>query len=100
MTNLELINQAISEKKIITFIYDGELRGVEPFLTGKHKDTGKLSLRAWWLYGYTKSSNPTNWRLYTIELMSNIAITNDGFIGQRPYYNPNDKDMSNVYNRV
>jgi hypothetical protein len=100
MTNLETINKAIFEKKVIKFYYDGELRGVEPFLTGVHKDTGNDSLRAWWTFGYTKSNNRPNWRLYTVNLISNIKVMDEIFDGDRIYYNPTDKDMSTIYECV
>ncbi len=97
MDNLEIINKAIRERKIITFIYESELRGVEPFLTGAHIDTSNDSLRAWWTFGYTKSNNTPNWRLYTIDQMIDIQITENIFDTNRIYYNPSDKHMSKIY---
>ncbi len=100
MDNLLVINKAISSKKIISFFYDDSLRIVEPFLTGKHRDTGRDTLRAWFLSGTSKSRNPIPWRMYTIDKMSNIQILDGSFSGIREDYDPNDDNMSNIYHYV
>lgn len=101
MDKVEIINKAIRNKKLISFWYDGGLRIVEPFLTGIHYTTGNISLRAWWVKGFSKSNkvNP-NWRLFTIENMIQVQILDESFLGRRQYYNPRDTQMSRILERV
>lgn len=97
MSNLAIINEAIRSKKIITFFYKGGFRRVEPFLTGKHRDTGNNTLRAWFISGFSKSGEYNTWKEYTVDKMSNIQILSDTFDGSRTGYDPKDFHMLLVY---
>ncbi len=70
----ELICKAIKDRNVISFIYDGYRREVDPFTLGIHKDTGNLSLSAWWVGGYSHSRSHPHWRLYTVDLMTDVKI--------------------------
>ena len=93
----ELICKAINERKVISFIYDGHRREVEPFTLGIHKDTSNVSLSAWWIGGFSKS-NSTNprWRLYSVESISGLEITSSIASNYQNGYNPDDKRMSSI----
>lgn len=94
---LNHIEHAISNKKVVTFHYDGMPRVVEPHLLGTTK-TGNLALRAYQIGGYS-SSGVLSWKLFLVEKMSNIQVLNDDFV-ERPDYNPYDKGMMNIHCRI
>jgi hypothetical protein len=100
MTNLQTIVTAIQNRKVIRFTYKHLQRTVEPFLAGRHEDTGNDSLRAWVLQGTRSSNSDSSWRLYTIDEMRDLEITNQQFSGQRPGYDRFDDDMTITYARV
>jgi hypothetical protein len=37
------------------------------------------------------------WRLFTVAKMGNLTLTDEPFSGDRPHYNPNDKDLSPIH---
>jgi len=92
----ELLCQAIENRKLISFAYDGYYREVEPFTLGVHKDTDNLSLSAWWVGGHSHSRSYPHWRLYTVDLMSDITILNRSASSYQDGYNPNDKRMRRI----
>lgn len=94
---LAKIKQAITNKKIIEFFYDGKQRIVEPYLIGT-TSTGKQSLRAYQIGGHSNSKMPS-WKLFTIMKISNVKVTENTF-SKRSDYNPNDKGMNRILHRV
>jgi len=91
-----IICQAIKERKVLQFSYEGNIRIVEPFTLGNHKDTGNLVLSAFRIGGYSKSANEPQWRLYIVNEMQNLSSTNQRAMATRPGYNPNDSRMSTI----
>ena len=53
----KLITNAIQNRLVIQFIYEGQLRIVEPFVLGRHKDSGNIVLRSYRVGGYSKIHN-------------------------------------------
>jgi predicted DNA-binding transcriptional regulator YafY len=92
----EIICDAINRRLVIQFNYDGELRIVEPFVLGYHKDTGNLVLRSYRVGGFSKSEREPNWRLFDTSMIQNLQITEKIAHSDREYYNPNDKHMSKI----
>ena len=88
--------EAIRTRKAISFTYEGRTRIVEPFTLGVHKDTGNLSLCAYWIGGYSESRRSPYWRLYTLKRMYNLQITDKPAAGHRLGYNPRDSRMSSI----
>ena len=95
--SLAKIKQAITNKKIIEFFYDGKQRIVEPYLIG-NTTTGKQSLRAYQIGGNSNSKIPS-WKMFTIVKISNVKVTDDAF-SKRSDYKPNDKGMIRILHRV
>lgn len=97
---LRLLNQAICMHKVVAFTYEQQIRIVEPFLTGRHRRTGRIHLRAWQIGGGSKSGKSPNWRLYEINKIKQLRITDDSFRGMRPGYNRDDEDMDQIYEHI
>lgn len=117
-TSERMVNKAIDNKKVLVLHYKGEMdeknqvRVVEPFVYGKHKDSGNDVLRAWlrrgYSYSYDKSgkviydnlAKKPGWRLYRLDRFDSISYSNSTFDGNRPKYNPNDTHMGIIYNKI
>lgn len=82
---------AIHAKKIVTFLYDGSLRTVEPHQVGYDHD-GDLTLSAWQLSG----GSGVDWRDFHITRTSGLAIATQHFSGPRPGYNPRNRKMRRI----
>jgi len=90
------ICSAIRSKQVITFYYDGGERVVEPFCYGISSSGNEL-LRGFQVGGYSKSGKPFSWKLFRVDEISRISLTNETFQEIRPNYNPNDKGMKTIY---
>lgn len=90
------IETAINSHKVITFIYEGHSRTVEPFTLGVHKDTGKVVLCAWQIAGYCESGRQPPWRLFTVSDICSVQVLDETFAASRPGYNPRDSRMSRI----
>ena len=90
------ICSAINNRNVIRFTYEGEIRIVEPFVLGYHKDTSNLVLRSYRVGGYSKSEKEPPWRLFDVSKMTNFSITDKSAKSNREYYNPKDKHMSSI----
>jgi hypothetical protein len=87
----QTICSAIKSKNIITFLYDGSRRKVEPHQVG-YDHSGDLTLSAWQLSG----GSGVDWRDFHIAKTSVLSITTERFVGPRPGYNPRNRKMSRI----
>ena len=79
------ICQAISDLQLISFIYDGQSRVVEPHTYGV--DTkGHRALRAYQVRGWSKSSELPVWRFFHADRISGLTILQETFAGPRDGY--------------
>lgn len=92
-----IICEAIGNRKVIRFRYEGYERIVEPHCYGIHKTTENEVLRAHQIGGYSSSGNTPPWRLYLVSEMSGIALTNKEFQNPRAGYARDDSDMSRIF---
>lgn len=96
---IETLCQAISEKRILNFTYDGLPRTVEPHLVGD-RTTGKTGLSAYQIGGKSHSNSVPYWRPFTVSKIRELEITDQTFDKPRPGYNPNDSRMTVIHCRV
>lgn len=86
---------AIRNKEIIEFYYDGGKRIVEPYCYGE-STRGNLVLRGYQIEGYSSSGENEGWKLFKEDDMNNITSIGQKFAKIRPNYNPNDKAMVRI----
>lgn len=91
-----IICSAIRSKQVIRFDYGGGLRILEPFCYGVSASGNEL-LRAYQIGGYSLSGEPVGWKLFRVSGISNLAVTDKHFEGNRPGYNPGDPAMATIY---
>lgn len=94
--NNEIIN-AIKNRNVIEFHYEGELRIVEPHCYGK-TTAGNEGLRAYQIDGYS-SSGKMGWKMYDLGKADEIEVTEDTF-ELRSGYKKGDKGMSIIYAEI
>lgn len=90
------ICQAISDLQLISFIYDGQSRVVEPHTYGV--DTkGHWALRAYQVRGYTKLGQLPDWRFFHVDRISGLTILQETFAGPRDGYKRGDKAFDTIH---
>jgi len=96
----DLLIKAITERKVLSFIYKGQLKIVEPFTLGIHKDTFNLLLSAWYLEGESDTTEEPDWRLYTVSKIEHLEVKDIVAFSFRIGYNPKDERMSEIISTV
>jgi len=91
----KLIEQAIRERRNITFLYSGDMRKVEPHLLGITLKN-VLTLSGW----QTEGPRGDGWRGYHVNKISDLKILDENFHNVRPGYNPHDSTMAKIICRV
>jgi len=90
------ICSAINSRKLISFYYRGGVRFVEPFCYGPHKSSGNEVLRGYQVGGFSEFGEPFGWKLYLVDEISKLEITDNNFRGDRKDYNPDDPMMKEI----
>ncbi len=87
--------EAIENQQIITFLYEGLNRGVEPFTLGRLHN-GSLALSGYQITGRSQSGGIPDWRLFDVAKISRLEIHEEVFTRLRPGYNRRDSRMSRI----
>lgn len=89
------IAAAIQGRNLLSFIYDGFRRRVEPHTFGV--DTkGHAALRAYQVSGGSESGEYIGWKLFHANKMHGVAMQPQTFAGPRPAYKRGDKAFANI----
>ncbi len=94
------ICQAIRDMKVLTFTYadrQGNIhdRTVEPYAHGVTK-AGNEAVRAYQTAGTSESKIP-NWRLFVVNRITNLSISEQRFDGTAPDYAHGDEDLDPIH---
>jgi hypothetical protein len=90
-----LICSAIAGKMVIRFSYENDLRQVEPFCYGVNQSGDEL-LRGYQVGGQSQSQ-PQGWKLFEVDKIEGLTVTEDTFDGKRATYNLSDSAMKIVF---
>ncbi len=93
------ICDAIRDRAIVEFEYDGGMRTVEPHAHGI-STAGHEVVRGYQVEGFSRSGNPEGWRLYDIFKIEGLRRTGTVFTQDRPNYSPDDRQMRSVHCHV
>jgi hypothetical protein len=96
--NDALIRQAIAERHLIRFEFDGLVRIAEPHDYGMRKDVRQLL--AYQLGGKSKSGRLPSWRWFTVSRMSALEILPETFAGGRATPSGKHSDWERLFVRV
>ena len=90
-----MIIDAINEKQVLSFSYDGFQRTVEPHAVGTSR-SGNDILRCFQTAGGHVTSGH-EWDICLLSKISGLRMTGDVFATARPDYKKGDKGMSHIY---
>jgi hypothetical protein len=80
MSVYDVLAQAIEERRVVTFTYDGFLRVVEPFLLGT-TTAGRSALRDYQTAGGSRSGTVPGWHLFSLGKIVGLATCQKRFSG-------------------
>lgn len=104
----EGIKNSIKNRWLVYINYQGDeeqsafSRWCEPYVLGIREETDNLTLRCYIYKGKTMHPNKfPGWRTVRLDRIQSMApLTNSVFNKPRPLYNPDDKQMSKIIERV
>lgn len=95
----QLICQAIREKRVLSFSYDGYPRVVEPHCHGV-STAGNSVLRCYQTSGGSSSGTVPGWHMMKTDKIIGLADAQLVFAGPREGYKKADKGMSAIYEQL
>ncbi|MGB3386367.1 MAG: WYL domain-containing protein [Pseudaminobacter sp.] len=95
MSIKDAICEAIGQRRLVSFIYKSAQRTAEPYILG-YDDKGALTLSAY----QTSGGSGTGFRTFLVDGMSFVTMTERGFTGTRPEYNPRDRYFAHIVCQV
>jgi len=90
----ETIRTAIAERRLLVFRYSEMQRIVQPHILGVDRG-GHLSLSAWQIAG-----TGVGWRLFHLDHVATLALSEKRFRGSAQGYNPDDPSFVRVLARL
>lgn len=97
MNTTKIINDAIAEKKTITFEYDGQSRTVESHHSGILGNSQQI--HGYQIKGGSKSGKIPEWRNFEIKKIKNLA-KNDEIFTPQISYNPSNSHYKKIDRQV
>ncbi len=88
--------EAIREKRVLRFVYNGHARVVEPHAYGVSA-TGETVLHAFQIEGESASKPPPGWRTFNVALIEKLAATEGRFSSARPGYVQGEPALETVW---
>jgi hypothetical protein len=92
----QIIIDAIQNKSVLQFNYQGHNRIVEPHAYGI-STAGNEVLRCYQTHGTSQSGPVPCWRLIKESEIIGLSSTGESFVETRVGYSRNDKNMSRIY---
>lgn len=93
--NAQIYN-AVVNKNILEFTYDGHFRQVEPHTYGVSKKNNDI-LSAYQVSGGSKDGKVPDWKLFKLDKIIGLRILENKFTSPRPGYSQNDSRMIKIY---
>jgi hypothetical protein len=90
------ISNAIRNRNVLEFSYNGLYREVEPHAYGL-SHTNKEVIRCYQTSGCSSSEVVPCWRLMEVYQIMGLTVTPRHFVGTRPGYRKGDKSMSIIF---
>lgn len=90
------ICDAIRDRKLLEFYYDGHIRKVEPHTLGVSKKGNDL-LAAYQVSGGSKDGRVPDWKQFNLEKIESLKTLDEIFYAPRPDYKKGDSRMTEIY---
>lgn len=89
----DLLEAAITERRLARLWYEPGTRLIECHALG-YGSAGQILLRAFQVEGASSSNEHVNWKLFRLDRMRDVELTDVAFDGPRPEYKLNDRAMT------
>jgi len=89
------IATAIQGRNLLSFMYDGFRRTVEPHTFGMDAK-GHMALRAYQVDGGSESGEYVGWKMFHAHEMLGLTVQSQTFAGPRPGYKRGDKAFTSI----
>lgn len=99
MNTLNQIIEAIENRKLLEFTYDGYFRIVEPHTVGISR-TGKETLAAFQIDGDSNRGSVPCWGQFSVSKIENLQILDEIFTRTRPGYTRGDSRMDEIFSKL
>ncbi len=96
---MPILCDAIVARRLLEFEYDGARRVVQPYVHGFNAKQQEL-LRAIQIGGATRSRSLGFGKLWLVEKMRDLRLTDERFLPTDPHYNPDDSAMAVIHCRI
>jgi hypothetical protein len=91
-----VICQAIQDRRVLTFRYDGHPREVEPYAYGVTK-AGNEALWCYQTGGSSRSGTVSGWHLMRIDKIIGLTVSPSTFADTRPIYQRGTTGLSPLF---
>lgn len=79
------LRQAVRERRVVEFAYNGHSRTVEPHALGRGAEENAVLL-GWQTGGGSQSEPPPGWRVFSLAEIRNLKLSEKTFAKPRPDY--------------
>lgn len=94
-----LVCQAIRERRVLRFHYDGGARVVEPHCHGFTMDGNEL-LSGYQVSGASRSGERFGWKSFRLDRIRALIVSDEAFAGPRAGYDANDVRIFEIHCRL
>lgn len=92
----EELTNAIQQRRIVTFTYEGHPRRVQPAAYGVGNRKGKETLHAYQVDGGSRRGGIPHWRNFHVERIESLTVLDEVFGPNPPGYSPNPFPQTQV----
>jgi len=92
----QIICNAIKNRSVLKFTYDGCPRVVEPHAYGLSRAENEV-IRCYQTGGISRSGTVPDWRLMDVSKIEFLTVTGEHFVGERTGYVRGDKGMPTIF---
>lgn len=92
----QIICNAIRNRCVLTFTYNGHPRVVEPHAYGLSRAKNEV-IRCYQTGGTSDSGTVPRWRLMEVDQIEFLIVTEERFVGERIGYKRGDKHMPTIF---
>ena len=98
-TGTERLVRATLEHRVVTFVYQGLRRTVEPHLIGMH-EAGEPLLVGYQTGGFSGSGEVPGWRTFVTTEIESVEVDGPAFEGPRPDFSTEAHAMVEIFARA
>ena len=91
-----LVCEAIRDRRVLRFYYDGGTRDVEPHCHG-FGTKGQELLSGYQVSGFSRSGERFGWKMFRIDEIRVLTVTGESFPGPRAGYDPHNVKIAAIH---